>query len=375
MWSSLIPTGFVAWRERRKALRELDGMRQQEENTLALDDANLVNRAKIALSLGDRVEALAFWQVAVLRYPHFAHASPDAVRILIGLGLFDDAESLLLERQRREPSVSDHWRDYALVAERRGNLEEAVRRWADVRRKFSGEWMGYVNGAVCLRKTGQIEAAEALHQESFHWFGTQLEAWLEWARTAESQRDWPEALRRWEAMDAKFKHINGYLGIAKALEALGRIPEAEDCLQRVQMRYPLVHEIPVALARLAELRGDNDAAERQWAETQRRFPLLQQGYRGRSRLLKEMGRYADAEAVLIAARDRFPAEPWPETEYATLDQLRKNWAAAAERWATVRARWPERKDGYGGGIQALAALGRKDEAARLSEEFKRRFPA
>jgi hypothetical protein len=41
-----------------------------------------------------------------------------------------------------------------LVAERRGDTENA--------KKFPTYWKGYVQGAICLVKVGQLDAAEAL---------------------------------------------------------------------------------------------------------------------------------------------------------------------------------------------------------------------
>jgi hypothetical protein len=140
-----------------------------------------------------------------------------------------------------------------------------------------------------------------------------------------------------------------------------------------QARHPIVHEVAVALARLADQRGDREAAVMHWADTRRRFPLLHFGYQGGFRQLVEMGRYADAEVILLAAIDRFPEQAWPAVEYASLAHTRQDWAAAAGRWAVVRTGWPDRQDGYLRGIESLAALGRQDEVAQLNAEHQFRF--
>ncbi len=102
--------------------------------------------------------------------------------------------------------------------------------------------------------------------------------------------------------------------------------------------------------------------------------MLPDGYRGPIGLLKQMGRDTDLETVLVAAINRFPTEPWPEIEYAGLEHARKGRAAAATRWAVIRARWPDRRDGYVGGAQALTALGRNEEAAQVANELRRQLP-
>ena len=174
-----------------------------------LDDSNLVNRAKVALAIGDPAAALRFWQEALVRYPRFAKKSPDALEILLGLQRFDEAEALMLEGQEREPRDPFYAEGYALVAERRGDTKEAIQRWNRVRKKFPGYWMGYVHGGRCLRRAGQLEAAEALNKKAIRLFPKDVRTWLESALIAEHRRDWPEAIRRWEVVCERFRHNRG----------------------------------------------------------------------------------------------------------------------------------------------------------------------
>jgi hypothetical protein len=92
----------------------------------------------------------------------------------------------------------------------------------------------------------------------------------------------------------------------------------------------------------------------------------------RTSLCLSDGCYDDAEAILLAAIDRFPAEVWPAVEYASLAHTRQDWVAATTRWVEVRAGWPDRQVGYSRGAEALAALGRKDEAMLLWAKDQRR---
>ena len=144
--------------------------------------------------------------------------------------------------------------------------------------------------------------------------------------------------------------------------------EADQRLKETQSKRPLLPEIAIARARLANQRGDKEEAVLRWAETVRRFPKLLIGYQEGFRQLLDMGRDADAEAILLAAIDLFPDEAWPAIEHATLASTQKDWAAAVTRWATIRARWPDRNEGYYRGAVALTALGRHDEAAQLTAE-------
>jgi predicted Zn-dependent protease len=275
---------------------------------------------------------------------------------------------------RRAPRDPFYASNYALVAEQRGDTEVAIQRWDLVRKKFPGHLTGYVHGAICLRRAGQLEAAEELNKNSVQLFPKDIRTWLEWARAAEFRRDWPEVLRRWEAVSEKFQHVQCDIGVARGLEELGRIEEAEQRLKEVRARAPLIEVIPITLARLANLRGDKEEAVLRWADTRQRFPLLASGYQGGFRQLLEIGRDAEAETLLLAAIGRFPAEAWPTVEYASLAHNRQDWAAAAAaaRWAAVRAGWPDRPDGCLRGAEALAGLGQHDEATELRAEHQRR---
>jgi tetratricopeptide (TPR) repeat protein len=372
MWSEYVLRALQTWKERRRALREIKDLQQVEEFGLALDDSNLVNRSKMALAAGAPVEALQFWQEALTRYPKFAMASRDSLGILLGLRRFDEAESLMLLGQKR--STRDHFflDGYAMVAEQRGNTDEAIERWERVRRKFPGHWTGYVHGGACLSRAGQLAAAEALINKGVRLFPDNAQAWTEAARIAEHRHDWQEAIRRWEIVREKFRDVRGDIGLARGLEKLGRIEEAEDHLKTAQLRAHQVHEIAPALARLANLRGDKEEAARRWADVRRRFPRLSVGYQEGFRHLMQMGRCTDAEAILLAAVDCLPSEQWPAVEYASLAHRGEDWSAAAARWAAVRAGWPNREDGYLRGAEALAAIGREDEAARLRAEYQLR---
>ena len=103
------------------------------------------------------------------------------------------------------------------------------------------------------------------------------------------------------------------------------------------------------------------------------LPAATGGLSGRSSPVVGYGRPADAETILLAAIDRFPAEAWPRVEYAELANTQQDWTAAEARWAAVRAAWPGRQDGYLRAAEALAALGRQDEAAQLRAEHRHKF--
>jgi tetratricopeptide (TPR) repeat protein len=372
MWSALLPRSFLAWRERRQAFRDHDHIQMQEGWNLAGDESNLVNRAKVSALIDDLASAQRYWEEALVRYPNFAKTSHDALDILLRLRRYDEAEALMLEGKKRDPRSPFYAGAYALVAEHRGNVAEALVRWTRVRKKFPGYWMGHVHSAACLRQVGQVAAAEGLLRKAVETFPTEVRAFVEWARVADQRQDWLESIRRWDLLRTQFGSSAGVLGVAQALRELGRGDEADARLKEAHSRFPLDVAIPTLRARLAYERGDKEGALWLWAEVRRRFPLVPIGFQRGIDLLKELGRHEDAETIALAAIDRFPAQAWPAVEYASLAHKRQDWEAAVARWEAVRTGWPDRQDGFLSAAQALAALGRNDESAQLRGEFQRR---
>jgi hypothetical protein len=118
---------------------------------------------------------------------------------------------------------------------------------------------------------------------------------MQWASIAGRRRDWPEALRRWEAIGEKFWNNEIDLSIARALEC------------------------------------GNDPA-------------------GGNRTVSGSGM---AESRICRARNRIGR------------QRRRIGQQSAQR--------PDRRDGYLRGAEALALLGRQDEAAQLRAEHRHHF--
>ena len=79
-----------------------------------------------------------------------------------------------------------------------------------------------------------------------------------------------------------------------------------------------------------------------------------------------------AEQAIAEAIERFPMAPGPFEHRASLAQNQNNMERAAECWAEVRKRFPNRMAGYSGGGECLMWLGRLDEAdALLTIAFNR----
>ncbi len=195
------------------------------------------------------------------------------------------------------------------------------------------------------------------------------------ARSAESQRDWPEALLRWTSLVEHFPDLPaGYAGQAGALRQLNRPEEARSVLTaglvRLPSSGPLLHE----LGRLLEQLRDWKEAEQCW----RKLLALDDPPWAHALLaaaLREQGRLDEAETVLIAAQGRFDDNPTVFMDYARLAELRRDWPEALVRWATVRERFPDIADGYARHAGILRQLGQSDEAFAELMNAVGRLPA
>jgi tetratricopeptide (TPR) repeat protein len=319
---SLVPP-LNDWLERRRILREIERIADDEAVSLALDDNNLINLAEMALDLNDPALAVKHWRDALVRYPRFAKKDHKSLGILLRLNLVDEAEAIMRECMQLYPAEPFYAGGYAQIAEERDDYAEALKRWSDIRRQFPYWWKAHVHYAVALSRTGQSELAEKVLKAAIHHFPNEAIVYIDWARNAERMGNLEEALARWQTIWTKFKHAAADPNIGRVLEEMGRFEEAEAHMQEAKVRWPLTHEIRMTLARIALKRGDTEESLRRWAEVKNRFPLLRFGYEGELRLLRDLGRFDEAEAVIQQAKDRFPQETWPDGELQTIQRARQ----------------------------------------------------
>jgi predicted Zn-dependent protease len=362
-------TGLLDWRARRSALGEFQQLRRQEVKDLLWEYTERLDTARAACDNGAHDKALAIWADMRTRYWDLAVKSPKAIRLLMDLHRFDDAEALATEGQRRFPNQAFYLERLADIARHRGDLAEAIRRWAMVRKKYPGQPSGYVEGAACLREGGQMDQAAALLREGMARFPDSLECRMEDAHLAEHRQDWEGARERWVALNAAHPgNLMFVKGLANSLDKLGRIEESEALLEEAKIRFPVDLGIWANLAWAAHNRGDWPTAAARWQKVREHFPLEPLGYQAGAAALREMGQDAAMEAVLRDTVDRFPHDIGAAYEYAMAAHTRGDWPAAIERWAAFRVSFPERHEGYLWAADALAKVGRSEEAEQLRQQ-------
>jgi predicted Zn-dependent protease len=246
---------LIRWWERRRALRELARIQRHEDESVMQNDSNLLNRAVVALSVGDAAEALRCWKLACERHPSLVQTRHESLTILLGLELYDEAEERMAVGLRRYPRNPYFAEGLAQIAHRRHNFQDAAQRWDQIRRRFPDRWMAYVHGSTALRELGRNDEAARLMARALVRLPIDVPCRIECARVAEALENWDIALERWNFVDYECQHVLGATGAARALARLGRPNEARERLLSQKFQYGANDEFRQAVAELQDHRS------------------------------------------------------------------------------------------------------------------------
>lgn len=195
------------------------------------------------------------------------------------------------------------------------------------------------------------------------------------AETAVRNADWTTAQDIAALIRTRFPaEPRGFLLGAQALEGDGCPLEADALLRDGVELLPQEQSIAVTFGWLAHRTQRWEEALVRWATVRQRFPDAQPGYIGAATALRTLGRLDQADALLREAIGRFPTNPTPTAEYAWTAMARRDFAAARERWAAMRERFPGEPLGFVGGGLCERDRGALDAAEALFAEGERRFP-
>lgn len=195
------------------------------------------------------------------------------------------------------------------------------------------------------------------------------------ARQAEAAGEWAQALSYWQSVRTALPdQYLGHGGMAAALRHLGQTDEATALLQDAADRFPDEAGVPFEQAQIAEAACDWAEAERCWRRFIARNSGLWWAYTRLATALRHQGSADDAEALLVAQRERFPDELAVFVDHARLAEAGTDWPRALERWEAVKTRFPDRYIGYAGMVAALRQLGRIDAMMSLLKDAAERLP-
>lgn len=249
--------------------------------------------------------------------------------------------------------------------------------WNALRSRLPDTPEPYVEAVNTLSAAGRgLDADIVLGEAARRFYGNPALA-INHAIMAEQRRDWPLALARWQHVRTLFPNLPAsYLRAGIVLRKETRqLDEAEAILEAGAARFPQRSDIWSEYAAVAVDRKDRANALRRYEAMRERFPAAAGAWRWIATLLREEGRFEEAEAALDEAMVRFPDEAGLLTDRAWLAGSRQAWADAVVRWDAVRTALPDNVLGYWMAGSVLSArLNRHDEAEALLCEGVARFP-
>ncbi len=362
---STILERFREWRDRRAVFRDMRREKRRAAPYESQEQARLISQIQNAAFREDRDAALVAWNALYALAPDIAITSTEAIRAMMWLKHFQQVDAALIEAQERFPRQAELARLYAESAQHQGQWEVACERWAEVRRLYPAVGGGYTFGAGALCVLGHFEEAEKLLEYWTKIDPTDIVGASEYAKVAEQLGKLPAALDRWRRMQELIHDVTAWVGEAKILLKLDRREEAVAVLERARWKFEASPLPSMELCLIVQAEGNHEETLRQWHKFRDHFPASPAGYIFAAWILRDLQRHDEAEAILRLYIDRDLSEPEPAIEYALLAHGRKEWEEAARRWKNVREKFPERREAYQWGADALDKLGEPDKASEL----------
>jgi tetratricopeptide (TPR) repeat protein len=148
-----------------------------------------------------------------------------AAQALQKLGRTADAEALLAEGRFRYPTFQNLAFMQAHVAEQRGDIVEALKRWTIARERFPFESAGYRDAIRLLRGRQEWAEADEIALAAIDRFRDHAWPLEDYANLAHARKDRIEAAKRWAALRAAYPdHKAAQRLEAEALAAAGLQP-------------------------------------------------------------------------------------------------------------------------------------------------------
>ncbi len=231
------------------------------------------------------------------------------------------------------------------------------------------------HAAAELIRDGRTVEAEALLLEGQARHPGDAQTFIDYAAIAEAAQDWPEALRRFEAVHDAFPDSWwAYLRMAVMLRQMGRFDEAERVLEQGQREIPHECGLFIEYATIPEVKQDWQQALDRFRVVNERFPDNWWAYARMGLALRNMNRLDEADRVLAEGQERIPDERALFIDYGTVAEMRGDWPEALRRFEVVNGKFPDNWWAYARMAIALRHLGRLDEAERVLERGQQHVP-
>jgi tetratricopeptide (TPR) repeat protein len=374
------PDEIVAYSEGAACLRELgrfavaNGVLSEALARFPGVPALAIQYAELAEEQGDWPEAQRRWREARDGFGDEPAAHFGLSRTLSVLGFRDEAEAVLDEAVMALPADAELAVARAWAAEHR-DPQETLRRLEAAATRFPDDAAPLFGRGALLRELGDVDTADAVLADALQRFPAHPDVMINYARVAERRNDWHQAAERWAQLSAAYPElVEGHLARVAALTMAGRDGEAAAALADAERRFQLNPEVLAEAAQMAYRQRDWQRAIDNWVTLRERYPDRMDAYAELGVALRELGRFDDAEELLLAAGGLFPDNADIAINYAWVAHARDDLPEALRRWDDVLARFPNDPSPWFGKGAVLRELARFDEADAIFAEALHRFP-
>jgi tetratricopeptide (TPR) repeat protein len=195
------------------------------------------------------------------------------------------------------------------------------------------------------------------------------------AALSQWQLHWEQGHLRYAALRAQHPdHVFGWARDGEMLRRLKRPDEAEALLSQAEQRFPADEEVLVQWTLAACDTGNWQEAEARAEMLLARLPDNPASYRFAAEAFARREMHVEAELLVAEGLQRLGAVPVLSLRFAELAASRKDWTAAARRWATAVRQLPDHEAAHRGLARALREAGRLDEAEQALLAAGARFP-
>jgi len=371
-WSATLHAHAV---RRQGRIEEAEALLEAATYRYPNDPEIFTEHALLAELRRDWPRARARWDTVTERFPRDWRGLSGQARLLREQGQTDQARALLIRAVETFPRETGPIHDLARLAETRREWTAAERWWRVWIALEPRYWWGYTGLAAALREQGRLPEAAAILRPQFERFQQEPAVFVEYARLAERTADRAEAMRQWQAVQARFPNLwQGYGEPARLLREQGDVAAAKEVLTEAITRFPAMARPLHELAQLAEAEKDWAAAIRYWRASMMLEPDISWVHGALATALRAQGEPDLAAQVLADAIKRFPEEAGLAIASARLAEAGDDWAAARRRWDHVCRRFPHLPAGPVGHAQALRRTGELDQAADILHAAAARLP-
>lgn len=168
------------------------------------DHELLVSHAWTAMVRQDFAQAERRWWTVLAQHPRSGHGYIGLAEAFRHQDRKRDVDAILRDGMSALPDNEAIAAAFAMAATQRREWALAVERWRETLGRLPGSEVGHLQLGIALKQLGEVDAAEAVLADGTRLVPGDLALAMEHAWCAVARNDWPEALRRWEALGERF---------------------------------------------------------------------------------------------------------------------------------------------------------------------------